>query len=159
MTCDDVLHLVEAIAADDLEVADAVRAHVETCPRCAASLAAARRVEMLLRERHAPPAPAGFGAGVLSRIRNDRWQVEQRVDRIFNVAIVFAIAIVVGSLAAIGNLSSVLGAASWSWNTAAAASRQIASDAMPMLTTYIAAAALLMSALGMWWWADRRFTL
>ena len=114
---------------------------------------------MLLRERQAPPAPPGFSAAVLSRIRRDRWRVEQRVDRIFNVAIVIAIAVVVGSIAAIGNLSAVLGAASWGWQGLTAASRQAASEALPALTTYIAAAALLMSALGMWWWADRRFTL
>ena len=55
--------------------------------------------------------------------------------------------------------SAVLGAASWGWQGLTAASRQAASEALPALTTYIAAAALLMSALGMWWWADCRFTL
>ena len=159
MTCDDVLHLVEAIAAEDLEVADAVRAHFETCPRCAAALAAARSVELLLQSRPVAAPPPRFTATVVSRIRNDRWQVEQRVDRFFNLAIVAAVVVVVGAVAAMINLGVVIDAASWTWESLTTASRHLADEAVPMLVTYVAAALVLMSALGMWWWADRRLSL
>jgi anti-sigma factor RsiW len=159
VTCDDVLHLVEAIAAEDLEVVDAVRAHFETCPRCAAALAAARRVELLLQSRPVAPPPPRFTATVVSRIRNDRWQVEQRVDRFFNLAIVAAVVVVVGAVAAMINLGVVIDAAAWTWESLSMASRHLADEAVPMLVTYVAAALVLMSALGMWWWADRRLSL
>ena len=159
MTCDDVLHLVEAIAAEELEVADAVRAHFETCPRCAATLAAARRVELLLQSRPVAAPPPRFPAAVVSRIRNDRWQVEQRVDRFFNLAIVAAVVVVVGAVAAMINLGVVIDAAAGAWASLTMASRQLADEAVPVLSTYVAAAVVLMSALGMWWWADRRLSL
>ena len=41
----------------------------------------------------------------------------------------------------------------------AAVGGQALEAAAPVLLTYIAAAGLLMSALGMWWWADRRLSL
>jgi hypothetical protein len=37
--------------------------------------------------------------------------------------------------------------------------RTAAHSAAPSLNTYIAAAALLASALGMWWWADHTLSL
>ena len=88
MTCSDALHLVEAIAAGDLEVDDNVRAHFETCPRCASTLASARRLELALQARPKPQAPSRFTQTVLGRIRHERWRSEERVDRAFNVAIV-----------------------------------------------------------------------
>jgi len=159
MTCRDAVHLVEAIAAGDLEVEAPVRAHFESCPRCASALASARRLELALRARAVPDAPARFTSNVLARIRNDRWRSEQNVDRIFNVAIAAAILLVVGSLAALTNLGAVLGAAGWVWGVAAQLAGEAVQQAVPTLLTYVAAAGLLMSALGMWWWAERRLSL
>jgi hypothetical protein len=159
VTCDDVLHLVEAIAAEDLEVADAVRAHFETCPRCAAALAAARRVELLLQARPIAAPPPRFTAAVVSRIRSDRWQVEQRVDRFFNLAIAATVVVVLAAVATMINLGVVIDAAARTWESLTTASIDLADQALPMLVTYVAAAVLLMSALGMWWWADRRLSL
>lgn len=158
MTCQDVVHLVEAIAAGDLEVADEVRRHVETCPRCASALASARRIELALRGWPAPEAPPRFGTAVLSRIRNDRWQTEQRVDRIFNVAIALSLALIVAGVAALANVGAVIGMAGWIWGAVTAVSGDVAQQP-PRAASYIGAAGLLMSALVMWWWADRRFSL
>jgi anti-sigma factor RsiW len=159
VTCRDVLHLVEAIAAGDLEVDDEVRAHFESCPRCASELASARRLEILLAARTAPQPPARFSSMVLGSIRNDRWQSEQRVDRIFNVAIGVAVLLIVGGLAALTNVSGVLMGATWLWDNAAEISARLMDRALPAVVTYVAAAGLLMSALGMWWWAERRLML
>jgi hypothetical protein len=157
VTCRDTVHLVEAIAAGDLVVADDVRAHFEACPACAAELASARRVDALLRARGAAEPPPEFASAVLARIRADRWRSEQRVDRIFNAAIVIALLLIVGSLAAITNVSGVLAGSAWVWRAVGQASARMLEGAVPTLATYVAAAGVLMSALLMWWWAERSY--
>jgi hypothetical protein len=159
VTCPDAVNLVEAIAAGDLQVNDEIRSHFESCPRCAAALASARRVESLLQARPKVQPAARFTETVLSRIRNEKWETEERVDRIFNVAIVVAVLLVVGSILALTNVGVVLGAAGSLWGLMASAGGRAVDTAAPTFLTYIAAAGLLMSALGMWWWADRRISL
>jgi anti-sigma factor RsiW len=159
VTCNDALNLVEAIAAGELEVDAQVRSHFETCPRCAAALASARRLEAVLLARPALEPPPRFTEIVLARIRKERWQHEERVDRIFNVAIVFAVLLVAGSIVAITNVGAVLGGAGALWGLIASAGGRAAAESAPTVVTYVAAAGLLMSALGMWWWADRRASL
>ncbi len=155
MTCRDVLELIEPIAAGDLEPGADARAHLESCPGCAAALASARRLEAALVSREAPEPPARFAALVLQRIHRERWRAEQHVDRLFNLAMVAALALVVGGIFAMMNVSGVLAAASATWALAATVSTQVAHSAAPSLNTYVAAACLLVSALAMWWWAER----
>jgi anti-sigma factor RsiW len=155
VTCRDVVQLVEAIAAGDLDVAPDVRAHIESCPHCASALASAHRIEAALRDRPSPDAPGRFATAILARVRNERWNSEQRVDRIFNLAIGFAAILIAGSLAALTNVSAVVGAAGWIWDVFAQVSGEFIRQAAPVLATYVAAAGLLMSALVMWWWAER----
>jgi anti-sigma factor RsiW len=159
MTCHDVLELVEPIAAGDAPVSDEVRRHFETCPACAAALAQARRVEAALARREAPLAPARFVSAVQQAIRRERWRSEQQVDRVFNLAIAVAVILVVGGLVAVMNVASVLAIAGGAWEVAASLSGQMAGQAVPTLNTYVAAAALLISALAMWWWADRTWSM
>ncbi len=78
---------------------------------------------------------------------------------LFNVAIVIALLLVVGSVLALTNVDAALGAAGAVWGMVASASGQAVSAAAPVFLTYVAAIGLLMSALVMWWWADRRVTL
>ena len=155
MTCKGALELVEPIAAGDLEATPDVRAHFETCPQCASALATARRLEAILSTRPAPEAPARFTASVLQRIRRERWRSEQQVDRLFNVAIVLAFVLVAGGIAALMNLSVVMAAAAGTWSIVASLSGEFARQAAPSMNTYIAAAGLLVSVLGMWWFAER----
>ncbi|HEX2458289.1 MAG TPA: hypothetical protein VHI99_31630 [Vicinamibacterales bacterium] len=159
MTCHDVLDLVDAIAGGDADVAPDVRAHLETCPGCAAALAAARRIELALSAGEAPLAPATFTAAVIARIRRERWRSEQQVDRLFNVAIAAAILLVIGGALALLNVGSVMNLASGTWMLVSALGGEAALQAQPLLVTYAAAAGLLMSALGMWWWAERRLSV
>lgn len=159
MTCREAEHLVEAIAAGDVEVDATLRAHFESCPRCASALASARRLEAELRAKPAPPAPAQFTGAVLGRIRSERWRDEQRVDRIFNVAIALASLLVVGGLLALTNVGTVLSAGGWLWGLVAQVFGQLVQEAAPTLASYVAAAFLLMSTLVMWWWAERRLSL
>jgi anti-sigma factor RsiW len=159
MTCEEVLDLVEPIAAGDVAVTDEVRAHLETCPACAAALATARRIEAALAGRPAPEAPARFTASVMSRIRSDRWQAEQQVDRIFNVAIVAALLLIVGGVLTLANLGAVLDGASRAGGALTIALQQLVRLAAPALGTYFAAFGLLGSAVVMWWWAEQRLSL
>lgn len=159
MTCNEVQHVVEAIAAGEIGVDAPLRGHFESCPRCAAALASAQRIEHELRVRPVPLPPPRFTAAVLARIRNDRWLEEQRVDRIFNVAIALASVLVVGALAALTNVSAVLGVGGWLWGAGAQAFGQMLQQAVPTLLTYAGAIFLLMSTVAMWWWAERRLSL
>ena len=93
------------------------------------------------------------------RIRHEQWQSEERVDGLFNVAIVIALLLVVGSVIALTNIDAALGAAGSVWGMVANAGGQAVSAAAPVFLTYVAAIGLLMSALVMWWWADRRVSL
>ena len=159
LTCDDVLELVEPIAAGELEVDARVRLHLESCPQCASALATARRIEAALSSREAPAAPARFTNTVLVRIRREQWQSEQRVDRLFNVAIVVSVLLMVGGLAALFNFDALLAAVAAGWRTFAAVSGGAVERAAPSLATYIASVGLFVSALLTWWWAERRLSL
>jgi anti-sigma factor RsiW len=158
MDCRHVRDIVDAIAGDDGAVSDEQRAHFESCPACAAALAAARRLEALLASREAPDPPVRFTQSVLQRIRRERWSAEQRVDLLFNAAVVFGLVVIVAGIGALMNLSGVLSAAGTISNTLAAVSQDAARQAAPAVVTYVAAAGLLVSALATWWWAERKLS-
>jgi anti-sigma factor RsiW len=159
MTCTEALDLVEAIAAGDMEPDAAARDHFESCPRCAAALATARRIELALASREAPSAPARFTPLVQARIRRERWRSEQAVDRLFNVAIVAAVILVTGGVIALMNVSEVLAVAAGAWQVFAGITTDAVRGRGPSLGTYAAAVCLFASALAMWWWAERRLSL
>ena len=156
MQCADVLDLVEPIAAGDLLPDERVREHLHSCPACAGALASARRVEALLKGMEFPVAPPAFARQVLQRIRGDRWRSEQNVDRLFNVAIVTAVILIVGGLLALLNVGTVISLTGSIWALLKEGSRETVRTAAPTVLTYVAAAGLLASALGMWAWAERR---
>jgi anti-sigma factor RsiW len=156
MTCKDVLELVEPIVAGEVDPDPAIRAHFESCPQCASALASARSLETVLASREAPLAPARFTQSVLQRIRHEHWRSEQNVDRLFNIAIAAALILVVGGVVALLNLSGFMAAVTSTWASLSAIGGQVAREAVPTVSTYIAGVCLLISALGMWWWAEKR---
>ena len=83
----------------------------------------------------------------------------QQVDRLFNVAIVVALILMAGGAFALMNVSGLMAAAGIAWSVFSGASGQVVHQASTTLGTYVAGAGLLVSALGMWWWAERRLTL
>ena len=155
MTCREVADLIEAIAANDLEATPEVRAHFESCPSCALMLATARRLDAALAELHPPPVPDRFVAAVLQRVRRERWRMERNVDLLFNVAMIVALLIIAVGVLALFDVSGVVAASSGAWAGLSAMGTQIAQQMAPAINTYIAAAGLLLSMLGMWWWAER----
>ena len=159
MTCEQLLELVEPIAAGDVAVDAGMRAHLESCPQCAASLAAARRIEAALAAREAPVAPDLFAAAVFQRIRREGWRAEEQVDRLFNLAIVASALLVAGGVLALLNVGAVMAASAAFVAFVTGWASRAAIDAAPTLGIYVAAAGLLVSALGMWWWAERRLSM
>jgi hypothetical protein len=159
MSCKDALNLVEAIAAGDVEPDASARGHFESCPRCASALASARRIEAVLSRREAPAAPARFTQVVLGRVRRERWRSEQQLDRVFNIGIAAALMLVVGGAAAMLNLGGVLSGARLAWSAMSVVRGEVVAQAAPTLAAYVGALGLLVSALAMWWWAERRLSL
>ena len=159
LTCADVLDVVDAIASGDLAVTADLASHLEACPRCAASLAIARRIETMIAARPAPAPPPRFADAVRRRISRERWRAEQSVDWLFNIAIAVGILVVVGGLAALMNIQALLAAVDAAWSLVTAAGSDVARQAAPTVVTYIAAFGLLVSTVGIWWWAERRLSL
>ena len=155
MFCDEALDVVEAIAAGEVMPDGRVASHLATCPNCALALDRARQLEASLRQREVPPAPAQFTSRTLARIRRARWRSDQFLDAGFNVAIGLVVVAVLGGgwmlvhrsgLAAVsGDAVSVFGSGFVS----------LARRVAPSLPLYAGAAAVLVSALGIWWWAER----
>lgn len=115
----------------------------------------ARRLERLLQARPVPTAPPQFTARAMGRLRRDRWRREQLVDLGFNLAVgvvVFSVVL------AVWMLLSGSGVAEMSGEAAALLGDQLvelARRAAPSAPLYAGAAALVGSALGIWWWAER----
>lgn len=157
MTCRDVIDRVEGFAAGDQQPDAAARAHLETCPRCASALADARRIDTFLTSWAAPEAPPRFTAAVQSRIRRQNWQSEERVDRVFNAAMVVAALLVLVGVAGMFNVAMVVAGAATLADAFALVGAAAVEKAAPSMATYVAAMGLLASALVMWWWTDGTF--
>jgi anti-sigma factor RsiW len=155
MFCDEALDSVEAIAAGDLRPEGRVADHLATCPNCALALTRARQLEASLQRRAVPEAPAQFTSRTLARIRRARWRTDQFLDVGFNLAIgtiVFAVLGAVWMLLHRTGLAAVSGDAV---NVFGSGFVSLAKRVAPALPLYAGAAALLVSALGLWWWAER----
>lgn len=154
--CQEFLDRIEAMAAGDLPLDEHARAHVESCPGCASALASARRLEAMLAAVEVPSTPVAFTAHVLQRIRRERWRSEQNVDRLFNVAVAVAVLLVAGGIFTMLNVDAVLSLSGSAWIVLRDGTRSALKEAAPFVSTYVAAAGLLISGLGMWWWAERK---
>jgi anti-sigma factor RsiW len=159
MFCDEALDAVEPIASGDLTPDGRIAEHLASCPNCASALEGARHLEQTLRARPAPAAPPQFTTRTLARVRGARWRSDQFLDVGFNVAIIAVVAAVFGGVWMLlhrSGLDAVSGDAADLLGTGLVAFvRRVA----PSLPLYAGAAALLVSALGLWWWAERDVTL
>ena len=155
MFCDEALDAVEAIAAGELIADGRIAHHLATCPNCAAALDTAKRLEQMLQSRPVPRPPAQFTARTLTRVRRARWRSEQMFDAGFNVALVLLVIAVVGGIWMLlhrSGLASVSGDAVELFGTGVAT---LARRVAPSFPLYAGATALLVTALGLWWWAER----
>jgi predicted anti-sigma-YlaC factor YlaD len=159
MFCDEALDAVEAIASGDLTPEGRVAEHFTSCRQCAAALDSARRLDRLLRGRDAPRPPTNFTSRTMARIRRSRWRSDQFLDVGFNLALGLIILGVGGVAWVLLNslgLSSVSGDALNLFGTGLVTLvRRVA----PSLPLYAGATAVVATALGIWWWAERDVTL
>jgi predicted anti-sigma-YlaC factor YlaD len=159
MFCDEALDAVEAIAGGELIPDGRIAHHLATCPNCAAALDTAKKLEQMLQTRPVPRPSAQFTARTLTRVRRARWRSEQMFDAGFNVAVVLVVVAVFGGIWMLlhqSGLASVSGDAVELFGTGVAT---LARRVAPSLPLYAGATALLVTALGLWWWAERETSL
>lgn len=159
MFCDEALDAVEAIAAGELTPEGRIAEHLDSCPNCSAALVSARRVETMLRERPAPRAPAQFTARTLGRVRRARWRSEQVVDAGFNVAILLIVAGVVSGIWMLLHRSGMTAVSSDAIDLLGTGLVTLVRRVAPSVPLYAGAAALVGTALWIWWWAERDATI
>lgn len=155
MFCDEVLEVVEAIAAGDVTPEGRIAEHLASCADCAAALESARRVERMLRERPVPSAPAQFTVRTLGRVRRARWRSEQFLDAGFNAAIAIILAGVVVGIWMLAHRSGLAAVSGDAVDLFASGLTAFAHRVGPSLPLYLGATALVAMALGVWWWAER----
>ena len=155
MYCDEALDAVEAVAASELIPDGRLADHYATCPNCASALQHARTLERLLQQRPAPRAPANFTSRAMARVRRARWRSEQFVDAGFNIAIAVIVLAIVGGVWMLLNRSGLTAVSNDAFGVLTSGLGVVASRVAPSLPLYLGAIALLCTALGIWWWAER----
>ena len=157
-TCDEVLDLVEPIATGELTPDLRVAAHLSACPACAAAVDGARRLEQLLQARPVPAPPAQFTSRTMALVRRQRWQNERFLDAGFNVALGLAAVAIAGAALILVNRAGLVSLGDDSVGVLNAGLVSLARRVAPSVPLYAGATALLVTALGIWWWAERDLT-
>jgi predicted anti-sigma-YlaC factor YlaD len=159
MFCDEALDAVEAIAAGEVTPEGRVAEHLASCPNCSAALESARRLDAMLRQRPAPRAPAQFTTRTLGRVRRARWRMDQYLDLGFNIAIVLIVGAVVGGIWMLLHRTGLTAVGNDAVDLLGTGLVTFIHRVGPSLPLYAGATALLATALGIWWWAERDATL
>ena len=155
MFCDEALDTVEAIAAGEVMADGRVAAHLASCPNCAQALESARQLERSLQLRPIPSPPAQFTSRTLARVRRARWRSDQFLDLGFNVAVGAVVLAVVGGVWMLLNRSGLTAVSRDAVDLFGSGFVTFAQRVAPSVLLYAEAAALLLSALGIWWWAEK----
>jgi anti-sigma factor RsiW len=154
MTCDAVGDIIDLIAAGELAADTAIAAHLSSCEACARSLEAARRLDVLLRSRSVPAAPAHFTSRLMARIRRASWRREQIVDWIFNGAMIAAALLVAAGLWIALRQAGPSFMSRDAFDVFSSGMLAAAQKVAPSLPLYAGATGLLIVALALWWWAS-----
>ena len=154
MSCTDLDDLIEAIAARELEPDADMRAHLATCLTCARALALARQIDGVLARQAVPNPSPGFTPALMARLRRERWQSEQYLDLAFNVAIALAVAAGVGGLWMVLTASGLAALSADLTRLFIATSGAVLTSMAPAVPVYALAAAVFVSGMAIWWWAE-----
>jgi predicted anti-sigma-YlaC factor YlaD len=155
MFCDEALDSVEAIAGGELMPEGRIAAHLATCPNCAAALSSARRLEQMLQARPVQKPPAQFTSRTMAVVRRRRWRSEQFLDVSFNVVLGLVALVVVAGVWMFINRSGLVSVSNDTVTVLSTSVVSLAHRAAPSVPLYAGATALLATALGVWWWAEK----
>ena len=155
MTCDDVQNVIEIIASGEMTPDTQMASHLATCRSCASALEAAQRIDALLRQRPVPPPPAQFTARTMAGIRRARWRNEQMIDWGFNAALALVGVAVATVIWIVVSRSGFTFFGNDTLELFGAGMRTFVQRVSPSLPVYALASVLLVTALGIWWWAER----
>jgi anti-sigma factor RsiW len=154
LRCDDLERLVEEFADGTLEPTREHVAHLAECDLCRERLETARAIHSLLATRELPLPPASFTSNVMRRIQRERWASEQAVDFGFNLAIAAGVLLVVGGALGLAWSFGLLTFGVDMRGLVAGAATQWMDRALQQVQTFLVATILLMTTLGLWWWAE-----
>jgi anti-sigma factor RsiW len=155
MTCREFDAIIEPGAAGEADLPDAAAEHLAGCPPCAARLALARRIEGTLGAGRPAEPPADFTGAVMSLVHRERWRSERRVDWVFNAALAAAAVLIATGIWMLFNLTGMAEVGTQASVVLAEGLRLTADRIAAQLTTYASATGLLLSAVVIWWWAER----
>src|SRR2546427_12038536 len=158
MLCNEILDAIEPIAAGEVMPDDRIAAHLSSCPHCAAALGNARRLEQMLQARPMPRAPAQFTSRTMARVRRARWRTEQFLDLGFNVTLGLVLLAILGSVWLLLHRSGLVAVSNDAVDLLGTGLVTLARRVAPTVPLYVGATALLVTALGIWWWAERELT-
>jgi len=158
MFCDETLDAVEAIAAGELTPEGRIAQHLGSCRQCAAALESARRIETMLQARPVPRPPQQFTIRTMARIRRARWRSDQFLDAGFNAAVALVTLGVIGTVWLLVDRSGVTAVSSDLITLIEGGAVTLAHRVAPAISLYVGAAALVLTALTIWWWAERGTT-
>ena len=111
-------------------------------------------IEQWMRTRPAPAVPAGFTAGVMRRVRLERWQSERYWDFAFNAAVALGLVLIVAGILGLTYRSGLAVVGRDALELFATGLTTAADQVAPRLPTYVGGFILTASALGLWWWAE-----
>jgi len=155
MFCDEALDAIEAIAAGELTPEGRIAQHLASCRNCAAALTAARQLESMLRVRAVPKPPQQFTTRTMARVRRARWRTERVLDVGFNIALALVVLGIVAGVLMLLNVSGLSSVSNEAAGLFTSGFVTVARRVAPALPLYGAATALVITVIGIWWWAER----
>lgn len=159
MVCMDLDALIEPIAAGEMVPDANARAHLASCAACAHALELARQIEGVLAAQPVSDLPATFTTTLMGRLRRERWRSEQYLDAAFNVAVGLAVATTVGGLVMVLTASGLASVSADLTGVFVSGAAEVFSAVAPALPVYALAAAVFVSGMAIWWWAERGFEI
>ena len=111
-------------------------------------------IERWMRERPAPAAPRAFTASVMTRVHQERWQVERYWDLGFNIAVAAGLGFIAAGVLGLIYVSGLSVVGRDAVLLVAQAIATTADGLAPALPTYMGAFALTATALGLWWFVE-----
>ena len=155
MYCDEALDAVEAVAAGELTPDGRLADHYATCPNCATALKEARTLDEMLQQRPVPKPSTQFTARAMTRVRRARWRSDQVLDLGFNVAVAGVVIAIVAGVWMVVRRTGLTAVSNDALEVMTGGLVTLVHRVGPSLPLYAAASALLATALGLWWWAER----